>query len=343
MTLPALTLLLALASAPTQANDTAIGGSGAGVYPVETTSVRLVRELVVFQEQGDSFAVTADLHFRNDTDTPATLKLGFPARMITMGDGDPQVHDLAVWVDGQPVTTHRVAVRPEEALQDWWEEVFVFEASFPAHADVQILHTYSLTTGMDSMGGRLTQYIFQTGKGWAGKVGQARFVFRFERPPMGLQLHYGDSALPPLGTPPVPGKPRQSYVAGPTPTYDLLFEDVEPSGDLQLHWDGQPWYELVVATVDEDRQYECQQTLQGWYRGLSGAPWASNPLPEPELLACFEPAWLRNLIFAARGYGFSTPQWQRTFAGRFPPSELPYEDAWLTEQERLAVEALKGM
>ena len=343
MLLPATALLLTLGTTPAKANDTAMGGSGAGVYPVATTTVRLVRELVVFQEQGDSFAVTADLHFRNDTDKPTTLQLGFPARMVTMGDGDPQVHDLAVWVDGKPVTAHRVAVSPEEALQDWWEEVFVFEARFPAHADVQILHTYSLTTGMDSMGGRLTQYIFQTGKGWAGKVGEARFVFRFERPPMGLQLSYGDQRLPPLGTPPVPGKPVQSYVAGPTPSYELLFEDVEPSGDLQLHWDGQPWYELVGATVAEDKHYECQSVLRTWYRGLGGAPWSSNPLPRPELLSCFEPAWLRNLIFAARGYSFTKSTWQQTFAGRFPPSSEPYDDAWLTDQEKLAVEALKGL
>jgi len=337
------TLLLTLASAPVHANDTAIGGSGAGVYPVETTAVRLVRELVVFQEVADSFSVTADLHFRNDTDKPITLQLGFPARTKVEGDGDPDVHDLAVWVDGAPTTAHRVALTQDESVDIPWEEIFIFEARFPAKSDVQILHTYSLTTGGDSMGGRLTQYIFQTGKGWAGTIDQARFVFRFERPPMGLQMNYADQKLPPLGTAPAPGQPTQSYVGGPTPTYELLFEGVEPAGDLWLYWDGQPWYELVGATVSTEQHYDCIWPLMNWYRGLRGAPWASSPLPNQDLLACFEPDWLRNLVYAARGYPFTKPSWQQAFGGRFPPSALPYEDAWLNKQERLAVDALKGL
>jgi hypothetical protein len=337
------TLLTALISTAGVANDTAIGGSGAGVYPIETSEVRLVRELVVFQEVSDSFSVTADLHFRNDTDQPLTLRLGFPARTKVEGDGDPEVHDLAVWVDGEPVTAHRVALSQEESVDIPWEEIFIFEAPFPARAEVQILHTYSLTTGGDSMGGRLTQYIFQTGAGWAGTIDQARFVFRFERPPMGLQMHYAGERLPPLGTPPVPGKPTQSYVAGPTPSYELLFENVEPTGDLWLYWDGQPWFELVASTAPEGREYDCIYPLRQWYRGLLGAPWASSPLPDQELLACFDADWLRNLIFAARGYPFSKPAWQQAFGGRFPPSGLPYEDSWLNAQERLAVEALAGL
>ena len=336
-----LALLLALSIA--QANDTAIGGSGAGVYPAESTDIRLVRELVVFQELGDSFAVTADLHFHNDSDEPVTLDLGFPARLMTEGDGDPQVHDLAVWVDGVPVVANRVAVSEKEALQDWWEEVFVFEARFPAHADVQILHTYSLTVGQDSMGGRLTQYIFRTGTGWAGTIDQARFVFRFERPPMGLQMNYAEHNLPPIGTAPAPGQPAQSYVAGPTPSYELLFENIEPAGDLWLYWGGQPWWELVAGAVKPEQQGMCLQPLHSWYRSLRGAPWSGSPLPDQELLACFDPAWLRNLIFAARAYPFTKPEWQQAFSGRFPPSSVPWDDAWLNDHERLAVEALKGL
>jgi hypothetical protein len=341
--MPSALLLAALAATPSIANDTAMGGSGAGVYPVESTAVRLVRELVVFQEVADSFSVTADLHFRNDTDQPVTLQLGFPARTKVEGDGDPEVHDLAIWVDGAPATAHKVALSQEESAEIPWEEIWLFEASFPARAELQILHTYSLTTGGDSMGGRLTQYIFRTGQGWAGRIEQARFVFRFERPPMGLQVHYDNQILPPLGTPPVPGKPKQGYVAGPSPSYELLFEDVEPSGDLWVYWDGQPWYELAGSAVDSERLYDCLYPLTTWYRGLRGPGWVGSPLPDQALLACYEADWLRNLIFAARGYPFTKPAWQQAFGGRFPPSELPFEEAWLNEKERLAVEALRGL
>ncbi len=341
--LTTITLLLALTAPPSLANDTAMGGSGAGVYPVETTTVRLVRELVVFQEIGDSFAVTADLHFRNESDQPTTLKLGFPARTKVEGDGDPDVHDLAIWVNGEPAVAHRLALTEAESVDIPWEEIWLFEATFPASADVQIMHSYTLTTGGDSMGGRLTQYIFQTGEGWAGSIEQARFVFRFERPPMGLEMFYSGERLPPLGTPPAPGLPTQSYVAGPTPSYELVFDSVEPTGDLWLYWDGQPWYELVGATVGQDKLYDCLYPLTTWYRGLRGPGWAASPLPDQELLGCYEADWLRNLIFAARGYAFTKPAWQQAFSGRFPPTALPYEHAWLNDKERLAVEALKGL
>ncbi len=146
-------------------------------------------------------------------------------------------------------------------------------------------------------------------------------------------------ALPP----PLEPRKQPAAVAGPTPTYELLFEGIEPTGDLWLYWDGQPWYQLVNDAVGPERVYDCLYPLKTWYRGMRGASWVGSPLPDQELLGCFEPDWLRNLIFAARGYPFSKAQWQTAFGGRFLPSELPYEDAWLNEKERLAVDALKGM
>jgi hypothetical protein len=336
-------LLLAIAAPPSQANDTAMGGSGAGVYPVESTAVRLVRELVIFQQLSDSFVVSADLHFRNETSKPVTLQLGFPARTKVEGDGDPEVHDLAIHIDGEPVTAHKVALSQEESVELPWEEIWLFEARFPAQAEVQILHTYTLTTGADSMGGQLTQYIFQTGKGWAGTIDQARFLFRFERPPAGLEMFYAGQRLPPLGAAPSPGQPTQSYVAGPTPTYELVFEGVEPTGDLWLYWGGQPWHGAAAAAVGPDRLYDCLYPLKSWYDGLRGPGWAGSPLPDQELLGCYGADWLRNLIFASRAYPFTKPRWQAAFDGLFPPSDLPWEDGWLNEKERLAVEALKGI
>jgi hypothetical protein len=342
--MPSLLLALLLAAtAPTLANDTAMGGSGAGVYPIETTAVRLVRESVVFQEVADSFVVTADLHFHNETNKPVTLQLGFPARGKVEGDGDPEVHDLGIQIDGEPVVAHKVALSQEESVDLPWEEIWLFEARFPPQAELQILHTYTLTTGGDSMGGQLTQYIFQTGKGWAGRIDKARFQFRFERPPLGLEMFYAGERLPPLGTAPSAGQPTQSYVAGPTPTYELVFEDVEPTGDLWLYWDGQPWSNLVGSNIPGGMQWTCQPLLKDWYNGLRGPGWAGSPLPSGALLGCFGADWLRNLIFAARGYAFTKPEWQQAFGDLFPPSALPYEDSWLNEKERMAVEALKGM
>ena len=337
---------LLLSATPCPANDAAVGGSGAAVYPVENTQVRLVRELVVFDEVDKGFAVTADLHFLNPGPAAASLRLGFPSRYLTEGEGDPQVHDLAAWVDGQPAAVNKVQVGPEDALDDWWEEVFLFEAAFPPATPVQLLHSYLISLGGDSMGGSFTQYILRTGEGWAGTIGESRVVFRFQRPPAGLQVRYAAEPVEivPAAEAPSPRGPAPvaTYTPGPTPTLELLFRDFEPSGDVTLYWDGEPFHALASANQRPETDLACGYELLRWYKGVSGLGWSSNPLPGEEVLSCFEPDLLRNLIFASRGYAFSKPHWQQAFQGLFPTSSDTFDAAWLTASETLAVEALKN-
>jgi len=325
------------------ANDAAVGGSGAAIYPVGSTELRLVRELVLFQEQGDSMLVTADLHFRNESARDLTVPVGFPARASGGWEGDPEVHDLGVWVDGEPAPVERVAVDPATTLDGWWEEVFLFEVRFPARADVQVLHSYRLTKGLDVVGTAFTQYILRTGRGWAGSIGEARFVFRFARPPAGLKVGYADRelALRDGGEPGRRGRPAASYVAGPTPTLELRFEDFEPAGDLWLSWGGDPFLELPARADPEQVDVPCFIQLQGWYAELARTGHRAAALPGPGLLACYEPGLLRELLLVARGQAPSA--WREALTGRFPESALPYDPAWLSEAETLAIEALGGL
>lgn len=338
MPLAALLLLPALL-----ANDAAVGGTGAGSFPVERTDVRLVRELVVFQEAGDAFQVTADLHFRNDGPEAVTLQLGFPARARGDWEGDPVVHDFAVWVDGQPAAVHRVEVGPATSQEDWWEEVFLFEARFPARADVQILHSYRLTQGVDVMGTRFTEYVLRTGRGWAGRVGEARFSFRFARPPAGLKVRAGDEDLPLDARTARGGRPAIEYVAGPSPSLELVYRDFEPEGDVWVTWGGDPWWALPTRADPEEVEVPCAIQLMTWYRDLGEPASRARPLPDAALLACYDPTLLRNLLYAARGYDFEKPQWKKTFADLFPTSALPFDAAWIGGVEKLAIDALQGV
>jgi hypothetical protein len=60
-------------------------------------------------------------------------------------------------------------------------------------------------------------------------------------------------------------------------------------------------------------------------------------------LACYDPDLLRNLLYAGRGYGFEKPTWKGTFAGLFPVSELPFDPAWISPAEKLAIDALQAL
>ncbi|MFH1467508.1 MAG: hypothetical protein ABIO70_24195 [Pseudomonadota bacterium] len=107
-----------------------------------------------------------------------------------------------------------------------------------------------------------------------------------------------------------------------------------------MRWGGEPFWNLPVKDPDLDVDIPCGVQLQQWYRALDTPAWSAHPLPEASLLACYDPAFLRNLLYASRGYPFEKPQWKKAFAGLFPESELPFDPAWITGAEKLAVEAL---
>jgi hypothetical protein len=191
------------------------------------------------------------------------------------------------------------------------------------------------------MGTRFTQYVLRTGQGWAGAIGEARFSFRFARPPVGLTVRSGDEDLPLGAREPRGGRPGVSYVAGPSASLELVYRNVEPQGDVWVRWGGDPFWQLPVLDAGADADIPCGIQIQQWYRDLDTPVWRAHPLPDAGLLACYEPALLRNLLYASRGYPFEKAGWKKTFAGMFPDSEIPFDPAWLTGAEKLAIEALQ--
>ncbi|MDP8254956.1 MAG: hypothetical protein P9M14_04345, partial [Candidatus Alcyoniella australis] len=68
------------------ANDMALGGSAAGVYPLNDTQIRLERERVTFYElDRGGWQVLALLTFYNPTDQPIQMQVGFPVTLLGEG------------------------------------------------------------------------------------------------------------------------------------------------------------------------------------------------------------------------------------------------------------------
>jgi hypothetical protein len=342
------------------ANDGVVNELGTGIAPLNATEVRLEREVVVFTEVGRRFAVTADLHFRNPTKKTQTLRLGFPADYEQWGDGDSFIADLAVWVDGTPAALKLVPVgAPLGDQPQAWTRMYTFEVTFPPDKEVQILHQYTIAPAGDSMAHDYLTYVFVTGATWGGTVGEARFVFRFDRPPIRPRLSLGSHFV--AGVPrdgketahldsvrcAVPGEAggtvasscHYEYVAGPTPTLSLVLRDVEPKADVQLQWGGVDALNGVPQIGDD--QYGCVYSLISLHRSLS--PALDWPEIGVELKECYDPAVVRNFLFAGRGYAFTSDRYRKMFYGVFHTSDAAFDATWMSGRENWMIEQLKGL
>jgi hypothetical protein len=356
----ALFLACLLLPAVAAANDGVVNELGTGIVPLNATDVQLERELVVFTETGRRWAVTADLHFRNPGDAPVTLRLGFPADYEVYGDGDPFVADLAVWVNGAPADLKLVPVEGDLAGEGpGWTRMYVFEATFPAKQEVQVLHEYTVEPAGDSMAFSYLTYVFTTGASWGGSVGEARFVFRFDRPPIRPRLTIGSSfvagaphdgeatakldsvrcAVPADAGGTAASSCHYTYVAGPTPTLELLLKQVEPKGDVHVAWGGVDAFDKLPTRQDADLACGYEMVRFHDMFGYSER-W---PELQADVLSCFEPGVLRNILFAARGYRHTSERYQSMFRGLFLPSDATFDEGWLTPGEKRIVEQLKGL
>lgn len=359
---PVLLVLLALLlPLPALANDGVVNELGTGIAPLDATEVRLEREVVVFTQIQSRFAVTADLHFRNPGEKPQTMKLGFPADYEAYGDGgDPFIEDLAVWVDGKPAKLQLAPIAPPVNADDHgWTRMYTFEVTFEPGKEVQILHQYTIAPGGDSMAYSYLTYVFATGATWGGTVGEARFVFRFDRPPIRPRVTLGRSYVAGHANSPeeklhldsvrcaVPGEAggtgktgcHYEYVAGPRPTLSLVLTDLDPKNDVQLQWGGVDALNAIPQIGDD--QYGCVYSLMNLHSSLGpGGGW---PELRPELLECYDPAVARNFLFAARGYQHNSERFRGLFEGVFLPSDEPFNGKWTTGREDFVIEQLKGL
>lgn len=154
---------------------------GSNPHPgTQTTQVRMLAETVLIDVLADSpkdslgqAQVSAEFQMQNLGVEPETLLVRFP---ISSNDGFynyPELGDLRVNVDGNPVSTARaeyVGGSFDDMLQ--WVE---FEVTFPPGQDVIIDVIYTLE-GTGEYPYISFQYILETGAGWIDTIGSADLI-----------------------------------------------------------------------------------------------------------------------------------------------------------------------
>ena len=136
--------------------------------------------------------VEADFTMRNPTGDPVSMTVWFPLASalenvawdeLNPEEIVPRLADFQVAVDGSPVET-TVGELPNPQGADRpplpWAS---FPVTFPAGADTNIHVSYLLPLHQSIKGSELAlYYIFQTGAGWAGPIGQAELIVNLPYP-----------------------------------------------------------------------------------------------------------------------------------------------------------------
>ncbi|MEC9072701.1 MAG: DUF4424 family protein, partial [Myxococcota bacterium] len=181
---------------PALANDFAFGGEASQLQPLEETRVSMAAEDILMELKGDQWWVTANYRFKNGTDAPVKLKVGFPefscGEMEDYGDCDARFTEMKTWVEGAPVTMGTGEVAKDHP----WKRgtgmglplgrVHTFELSFKAPEELEVRHTFRMTA---SGGVSFTEmnYITRTGNLWSGPIGEAKFTIRTADRPYSLE------------------------------------------------------------------------------------------------------------------------------------------------------------
>jgi hypothetical protein len=232
-------------SSPAWADDTALGGTGGGVFPIQSADIRLAEETVQAVLFNNFAEYRVEFHFVNDGPAQDVL-LGFPFA-VTAGVAGPEgpVSAFRAWQDGRPleVTLGKSVRKGDEAADRGQPGYFLHRGSFPpGPSTVTVTYLAERAASAGSRFWELTPpaykdvsgwdswytYWLHTGATWKGPIGKAvvRYVLSDSFFGWGVDLTQADA--PPVGY--AGSLTAPAGWAKPNPrTYEWAFSDFEPT------------------------------------------------------------------------------------------------------------------
>lgn len=339
------------------ANDGVYWSNGGVLYPMKESRIVLQREHLSFAVDGDRAQVDVLFEFFNPDTEPRTLSVGFQAPSPA-GDqpekecSTPPIEELRVMTDGRLLPYRIMMAENEDApLVDlgkltFSQEspgvfVYVFEMVFAPGLN-KVQHSYRFRASGSVDMSRSFAYILRTGAKWAGSTighltvdvdfgSNERFFMRDMFGAQAVWSVVGVGRIGPRRTGfhdegeravrVVSGKLRVE-VNGLLPEANIDFHAQRPAMFLDWPDEGSPYDEEVLYALRE--------------RSLDLGP--EHVLTKPEL------RFLRNVIFAQRGYVFKDPALQQTFEQfdwYIPDPNMKWDNSLLSTEDRLFVELIK--
>jgi hypothetical protein len=331
MRITAFVLLASLLIVPSAfADDTAFGGSGSAPTPIGQPDIEMVSEKVVINghdvgdERGEGrWNVSCDFTFKNTSDKPIELKVGFPfpvreedgavsiPKGRKAGRGDPLVYDFKVSVNGKPVMAKRTKIKANIEKGQYYRDAYIWNMKFAPNETVKVHHDYVTGVTWDVMGYSWASYVLKTGGNWkGGRIGSARI----EVIPNALvrlcnKLEKDADWLVP--------KPKGLKVVG-------------KGKDKKFVWD-------LKRYKPDDDLHVCMQTAGNYAIRKILFPVVMYGDVEEEMakLSPERLRLLRNTVYARHGRTFKDPALQKHFDKQWWYVSNPaYSDSMLTKQDR---------
>ena len=178
-----------------------ISPPGSDIKTNEQVPIRMIKETVLMEVQsldGDEWLyqtwmqnhfgghhtaarVTAEFHMRNRDEIPITTDVWFPLTSEIVDENRYfEIIDLRVFVNEQRVGTDRIETPNLNGVVGFVQPWASFQVTFPPKEKLIIRVEYAIQP--QSSPGNWTSlsfsYIFQTGAGWYGTIGEATLTFR---------------------------------------------------------------------------------------------------------------------------------------------------------------------
>lgn len=191
------TLLLCCISV--NADDTSLGRTPEGVFPLQDNDVIMESEEITVDLDKNNVECIFVFH---NTGSSKNVYMGFPGKIEALDDEltndvNLELSNFKAFIgEKEAQVSHQKSIRNPLIESDnlKYSEYFTFTVPFKADERLKVRNTYDFVPTYDSIGDVYSGYVLKTGALWKGKIGSAKVTFK-----MGKIKPYQIEALKPEG------------------------------------------------------------------------------------------------------------------------------------------------
>ncbi|PYG85618.1 hypothetical protein LY28_03306 [Ruminiclostridium sufflavum DSM 19573] len=176
-----LIILIFFCRIPVYADDTSLGRTPEGVFPILEGDVVMESEEITVDMEKNKVECIFVFH---NTGKSKPVYMGFPGKIKDPGSEltdavDLELRNFKTFVKGKvlPVSLEKSVQGNNEDLTAY-SEFFTFTVPFKEDERITVRNTYDFTPTYDSLGTVYCGYVLETGAMWKGNIGSARVTFK---------------------------------------------------------------------------------------------------------------------------------------------------------------------
>ncbi len=170
---------------PAYADDTSMGRTPEGVFPLQENDVIMESEEITVDLEKNKVECIFVFH---NTGKSKPVFMGFPGKIYDdmdnglTNDVNLEIKKFKTFVKGKELPVIREKSIKNETLEHMtmqeYSEFFTFTVPFKANEKITVRNTYDFTPTYDSIGFIYSGYVLQTGAMWKGTIGSAKVTFK---------------------------------------------------------------------------------------------------------------------------------------------------------------------